>query len=240
MNALTIAASLAVSTFTAHHSDELCEKIRSVRQVAVQQRMDDRTLAQLEGQYCVAPTPPPPAPPPAPAPVPTPPPGQGTWPPQQPLAGDCLDLTTMIRLASMSGANREMVRMMESQRNASCAFGDSKGSFYWPNGNTAKNGYAWYYPNGNTAKNSYALYYPNGNTMKNSYALYYPNGNTAKNSYSWYAPNGNSATIQSLVAMACGERERGDGCYREAMRLKSLPDNERDIALMELVWRSTR
>src|SRR5438445_4609305 len=98
MNALALAASLAVSTFTAHHREaDACEKIRSVRELAQQERLDTRTLDALENHYC----------------------GDGDErPAPASISGDCGDLTLMLQLARMGGDPSQLDKI-EAQRAAS-------------------------------------------------------------------------------------------------------------------------
>jgi hypothetical protein len=219
MNALAIAAYLTVSAFTGHHDDAKCAQVRAVRQLALQERLDDRTLASLEERYCSVPQ------------------------PQQPASGDCSDLHQMLRLAEMSAADPAAIRAIEAQRAVSCSWGSQRnGTTYWPNGNVAKySSGTWYYPNGNVAKySSGTWYYSNGNVAKYaSGTWYYPNGNVAKYaSGAWYSPTGSRQDPQSLIAQACQNNPRR--CYGKVERIRELQGDERDLALLELAWLGSR
>ena len=216
-------------------NSDKCQQVRAVRRLAIRENLDDESLATLEYRYC--------------ANVGLP---SSVIQPSPDASPDCIDLTVMTLLAQMSEGNSNLVRMVKAQREVACrasqqqsrsSFDWSNGqsakfgsSWYYPNGEDAKFGSSWYYPNGEKAKFGSSWYYPNGEDAKFASSWYYPNGEKAKFASSWYYPNGERAsTANSLFAWACdlvGRRE----CENIRFEDDSSNNLVHDLTIIELFW----
>lgn len=188
-------------------NSDKCQQVRAVRRLAIRENLDDESLATLEYRYC--------------ANVGLP---SSVIQPSPDASPDCIDLTVMTLLAQMSEGNSNLVRMVKAQREVACRASQqqSRSSFDWSNGQSAKFGSSWYYPNGEDAKFASSWYYPNGEKAKFASSWYYPNGERA-------------STANSLFAWACdlvGRRE----CENIRFEDDSSNNLVHDLTIIELFW----
>ncbi len=213
-----------------------CQEIRDVRALAIREGLDDATLRTLEARHCAAPE----APRTERRERDHDRPRRHRADELQPPSGasrTCVDLSMMARLAAVAGAREELRATVEAERATWCALGrEREGTLSWPNGTTMRhaNG-SWQWPSGTTAKYANGSWqWPSGTTANYANGAWqYPSGTTAKYANgSRQRSDGRTIDEEGLVAAAC--REEPGRCGAIVERLRGLPGDFRELALIEL------
>lgn len=193
-----------------------CQRIRHIRQIAILMGRDSPDLARWEYIYCRQP--------------------RVQRPPQ--ISEECLNLTTVLRLAEMQGES-SLIRTVAGEQQVTCALATPRQRSFWryPNGQLVQQGSIWYYPNGQMAKFGSTWNYPNGQAAQFGSNWTYPNGQMATFGDRWYGLDRQPTDLQSLLSLACS-RVNGDTCQTALTAIATQPEPLASVTALSLIWRT--